>query len=76
MRDFDGTGLLVNLNTDQVYELNETGFHIVELLDGQRTVDDLIHVLTEEYEADESSLRADVESLIDSLMTLGLAFSG
>ncbi len=72
MRKFDETGLLVNLESDQVYELNETGFRVVELLDGARSLDDLLGLLAAEYDAEAASLRPDVEALIDQLLAQGL----
>lgn len=43
-----------------------------QLLREHRTVDPIVAVLLDEYEVDETALRAEVERLLDELSDLGL----
>jgi hypothetical protein len=52
---------------DSVYTLNETGAFIWELIDGKKTVEELIDALTGEYEVDRETATTDVFSLIENL---------
>jgi hypothetical protein len=52
---------------NSVYTLNETGAFIWDLIDGKRSVDELINCLTEEYEIDKASATNDVFEFINNL---------
>lgn len=52
---------------NSVYTLNETGAFIWELINGKKSVGDLIEALTEEYEIDRETATSDVFSLIDKM---------
>jgi pyrroloquinoline quinone biosynthesis protein D len=59
------TGKSVLLYPEGIMELNETAHEIVSRCDG-RTLDEIIHGLAEEYDADPAALEADVrETLAD-----------
>lgn len=50
-----------------VYTLNETGAFIWELIDGKRTIEEIITALTEEYDIDKQNAASDVFSFIDNM---------
>ena len=52
---------------NSVYTLNETGAFLWELIDGRKTVSDLIESLMSEYEIDKETADADVMSFIEEM---------
>jgi methyltransferase-like protein len=52
---------------DSVYTLNETGTFIWELIDGKKSVEDLIEAVIKEYDVDSISATTDVFSFINNL---------
>ncbi len=52
---------------NSVYTLNETGAFIWELIDGKKSVGDLIEALTKEYEIDKDTATLDVFSLMGKM---------
>jgi methyltransferase-like protein len=52
---------------DSVYTLNETGAFIWELIDGKKSISDLINALAEEYKIDIETAEADVLSFINKM---------
>jgi hypothetical protein len=68
-RMVDNSGVILNVDSLQVLSLNETGLFLVEAL--RNGVDDrcgLVKRLVEEYEIDESTAKADVDSFVDELI--------
>lgn len=59
------TNNIADMNS--VYTLNESGAFIWELIDGQKTVEDLINAMTEEYDVDTETAKTDVFSFIDDM---------
>lgn len=59
------TNNIADMNS--VYTLNETGAFIWELIDGKRTIEEIITALTEEYEIDKQNAESDVFSFIDNM---------
>jgi methyltransferase-like protein len=52
---------------DSVYTLNETGTFIWELIDGKKSVEDLIEAVIKEYDVDSITATTDVYSFINNL---------
>jgi hypothetical protein len=52
---------------DSVYTLNETGAFLWELIDGRKSVRDLIEAVVNEYDTDNKTATADVLSFIDEM---------
>jgi hypothetical protein len=52
---------------NSVYTLNETGAFIWEHINGQRTVEELINAVTEEYEIDKENATSDVFLFIENM---------
>jgi pyrroloquinoline quinone biosynthesis protein D len=55
-------------------KLNATASDVLELCDGERTLDDIATLLSSRYGG--ADVRADVESLLDSIATRGLVVDG
>ena len=64
-----GVDALVLLNPDdgKYYTLNEVGSRAWELCDGDRTIEEMVTVLHEEFEAPLSVIQADVLELLNDL---------
>ena len=52
---------------NSVYTLNETGAFIWDLIDGKRNIEEIISLLTEEYDINKQSASEDVISLINNM---------
>jgi hypothetical protein len=52
---------------NSVYTLNETGAFIWEQIDGKRKVEEIIKLLTTEYDIDFKNAEKDVFSFIDNM---------
>lgn len=60
--------VLLNLNNNRYYGLNEVGARTWALLQEHGAVDAAVAQLLEEYEVDEATLRQDVETLVAQLI--------
>jgi len=67
--------VLVHLGTNQIFELNDTGARVWELLQEGIRVDALVDHLTGEFEVDPSSLRTEIEALLSDFLSEGLVVS-
>ena len=72
-RVVDGEALLIDLQTGNYFSLNAVGTRIWESLDGSRTVHDIIHMVVDEYDVDVERAEADVLTLVNDLISEGLA---
>ena len=52
---------------NSVYTLNETGAFIWEQIDGKRNIEDIIGLVTQEYDIDEDSASKDVFDFIGNM---------
>jgi len=50
-----------------IYTLNSVGGDVWNLIDGKRTVAEIVSVLGEEYEVDAATVAADVRQLLDEM---------
>lgn len=64
--------VLLHLGTENYYGLDEVGSRVWQLLREHRTVDPIVAALLVEYEVDETTLRNDLDRLLDELADLGL----
>jgi pyrroloquinoline quinone biosynthesis protein D len=60
----------VLLVPEGVVRLNPTAAEVLELCDGERSLDEIVDTLSARYEG--SDLRADVEGLVDGMTQRGL----
>ena len=65
-------GVVVNLRTNRIFELNATGMRAWELIAHGRTRAELAHQLEAEFDAAPGRVRAELEQLIADLAGEGL----
>jgi coenzyme PQQ biosynthesis protein PqqD len=53
---------------DDLFSLNDTGEAIWNLLDGKRTVSEVIEILKSEYQATDNTIEQDVFHMLDQLL--------
>jgi hypothetical protein len=66
-------GLLVHLGTNQIYELNDTGSRVLEALQAGHDLRTAVLTIAREYGRPPESLQDEVTSLIETLVSNGLA---
>lgn len=73
-RDIEGELIIVPLTAgigdmeDELFTLNDSGRAIWEKLDGNKSVDDIISELSEQYEAEPGEIGKDVTGLLEELL--------
>ena len=67
-RIVDGEAVLVLPEQGKVKVLNEVGGRIWELVDGTRTVGEIVQLICREFEVDEASAREDTLGFISDLL--------
>jgi hypothetical protein len=65
---FDEEALLVNLNNQSIYKLNPSGAEIAELISRDRTVQEILNYLSNEYGVSEQIIERDMKSLLYDLI--------
>ena len=68
----DGTSVLVNMQTNRVYELNRTGTRFWELLCEGYDRKKIQQLMLQEFDVAEADLAAEIEALLTSLESEGL----
>ncbi len=71
-QELSGETVLLNLKTEHYFGLDPVGTRIWQVLGETASAEKVVSRLLEEYEVDESTLRADVERLIAELAKAGL----
>ena len=71
-REVEQEMVLLNLQTECYYGLEEVGTRIWQLLTEHKDAEKALAVLLEEYDVDEATLRKDLAELIDRLVASGL----
>jgi hypothetical protein len=64
--------VLLNVQSEDYYSLNEVGTRTWELIDGQTTLEEIAAKLAEEYDAPLADIEADVLALVQDLREQGL----
>jgi hypothetical protein len=72
LRVINGEALLLKLNAEDVFALNDTGTRIVQLIAEGRDLDAVLDALYEEYGVERAELRQAVRDLVDALSARGL----
>lgn len=79
-QELDKESVLLNLHTEQYYSLDPMGTRVWQLLTNTSSIDDAVKTMLTEYEVDETTLRRDVQDLVQKLVAKGLlveqSFSG
>ena len=65
-------GILLHLDSEEYYELNEVGTRIWELIIEQKDTDGLISGILDEYQTTREDVAEDVQQLLLELSTLNL----
>jgi len=68
----DGEALLLKLQDEVVFSLNETGARIAQLIAGGRSVEATVDALTIEYGQIREEVERDVIALVQALLARGL----
>lgn len=71
-RVLDSEALVVDPKAGLLYPLNTVAARIWELADGTRSVDAIVAVLVEEFDADEATIGSDAARFVDDLVGAGL----
>jgi len=66
-RTLDTEALVVDVKGGLLYPLNSVGARIWDLCDGARSLDEIVGLLTAEFEAPEPTIRADAIEFIERL---------
>jgi hypothetical protein len=74
-RKLGDAAVLVHLGTNDIFELNDTGVRIWDLVLQQLPVDAIVATLVAEFAVDESTARDDTTALIGELQARGLLTS-
>jgi hypothetical protein len=72
MRELDGESILLNLETERYFGLDEVGTRMWAELMAQPSVEGACRALEREYDVEPVVLRRDLESLIGQLVESGL----
>ncbi len=75
-RPFGDAAVLVDLTTNQVFELNRTGYRIWELLERAPDRDAIATALLQEFDVDRAQLEIEIDELIDELRRQNLIVEG
>ena len=71
-QDLAGESVLLNLQTEEYFGLDDVGTRIWQTLTEKESVQTAINALQAEYEVEPEQLRQDVENLIAELLANGL----
>ena len=71
--EVDGDRVLMHPDDFSYYGLSDTGDAVWQLIDGHRTVGDIVTALAGEYGADADAIRPDVVEFLTGLMSARLA---
>ena len=67
-RELDNEGVLLNLETERYYTLDDVGMRMWQLLAERGDVETVVAQLLDEYDVDEATLRRDLADLIARLV--------
>ena len=59
--------VLLNVDTGDYFGLNNVGADFLNLIDGIKSVDDIIYEMFKEYDIDRKTIETDISELCDSL---------
>ena len=66
-QEAQGQTVLLRLEDGGYYALDEVGARVWELCDGQRSLEDIVAVMREEFEAPAETIAADVIEFVEEL---------
>jgi hypothetical protein len=65
-------GVMVDLRGGKVFELNQTGARMVELIAARNSIDEIFATLFDEFDVDRAVMQEETSTLIQSLLDRGL----
>lgn len=72
IREIDGVAFVLEPDTGELHSFNSVGCRIWELVDGARTVESIVVVISEEYEVDHRTALEDVIEFLGQLREKGI----
>lgn len=75
-RPFGDAAVLVDLATNQIFELNRTGYRIWELLEQEMDRAGIAEALQQEFDVDRARLEAEIDELLSELRRENLVTEG
>lgn len=72
LRELDGESVVLDLNSERYYGLDEIGTRMWQLLVSSATVEDAYQALLNEYDVEPQRLREDLRDLLGELNRSGL----
>lgn len=73
VRELDGEAVLLNLDNESYYGLDEIGAHMWSVVNASDSVESAYEALIAEYHVDAQRLRQDLQGLIEEWIEHGLA---
>jgi hypothetical protein len=70
--DVEGESVLLNLNSERYFGLDEVGTRMLSVLTTSNSIQTAYEALLEEYEVENEALRRDLAELVDRLIDQGL----
>ena len=61
--------VILHLDSEEYFGLDEVGTKILEVLLEQKSINDALPILLDEFNVDEKTLKKDIEELIEELKT-------
>jgi hypothetical protein len=71
-RVIDGEAVILSLDTKVLRGLNAVGSRVWELIDGRRSVDEIVDAIAREFDADRITVARDVGAFVATLRERGL----
>jgi hypothetical protein len=71
-QEVDGETVLLDMNSENYFGLDEVGTHIWQLLNEDSNLQAVFDTLFEEYEVDENQLEKDLQEYLKQLAAAGL----
>ena len=65
-------GVILRLDSGELFTINDTALSFVEALDGTRSVEGTVELIAEEYDVDRDTLTRDLIEISGDLLTAGL----
>lgn len=72
IEQIDEESVLLNMQTEEYFQLNETGTRMFDLIQQHDNPAEILEILTEEYDTEQSRLKKDLLQLIQELQKHGL----
>lgn len=71
-QELNGETVLLDLQGESYFGLNEVGARIWQLIQSEQTVDETLSTLSDEYDVSREQLESDVGELLNKLIETGL----